>query len=130
MRRGRRAALDRLRALHAADAAPPIWFVEACGVCSWAERCGRALERRSRLEWPDNASVPPIALGASQRVAQAGVSSQCVDAGSVARGGRAWIAGVGSVESRGVTIGGWERWVRAWGCARMPCHGSRHYLTR
>jgi len=33
------AALDRLRALRATPVAPPVWFVEDCGVCPWAARC-------------------------------------------------------------------------------------------
>jgi len=33
------AALDRLRALHGAPVAPPVWFVEDCGVCPWAAWC-------------------------------------------------------------------------------------------
>jgi len=43
------AQIERLRALHDSDVAPPIWFVDACGICPWADDCTHEARERDDL---------------------------------------------------------------------------------
>jgi len=78
------AALDRLRALHATPVAPPVWFVEACGVCPWADDCTREARERDDL-----ARLPGLKRATAEALRAQGTTTvhdlACLSPATVAR---------------------------------------------